>query len=87
MLNVPLIVPGGGVTGHGPGRFSQVAVAAYGNILFVSGGYKGSVLADLMAYTVMLPIAKNKVHRAFLYLITNMFIIHLSFFIFVSKLS
>ena len=57
----------GGEGGPGPGRFSQVAVAAYGNILLVSGGYKGSVLADLMAYTVMLPLAKNKVKAKILF--------------------
>ena len=41
------------------GRFSHVAVLAYGNTLLISGGYCGSVLGDLIAYTVPLGIAKN----------------------------
>ena len=52
----------GGLRSEPKGRFSQVAVAAFGNTLLVSGGYKGSVLGDLMAYTVLTPFAKNKVH-------------------------
>lgn len=33
-----------------PGRVSHVAVAAYGNLLVVSGGFSGYARGDLMAF-------------------------------------
>ncbi len=51
----------GGVNADHKGRFSHVAVAAFGNTLLISGGYKGSMLGDLVAYTVPTAVARNKV--------------------------
>ena len=43
------------------GRYSTVAVAAFGNVLLITGGYRGNVLGDLLAYTVPKSVARNKV--------------------------
>ena len=43
------------------GRFSHVAVPAFGNTLLIVGGYRGNALGDLGAYTVPLAIAKSLV--------------------------
>jgi len=45
------------------GRYGHVAVAAFGNTVLIAGGYRGSVLNDLVAYTVPLGIAKSLVSR------------------------
>lgn len=65
--HVPLedAFPGGPNAVH-RGRFSHVAVPAFGNTILITGGYKGSVLGDLIAYTVPLAIAQNEVSLFFI---------------------
>ena len=52
------------------GRFSHVAVPAFGNLLLVVGGYRGNVLGDLLAVTVPQAVARNQV-SAFNYKFIN----------------
>jgi len=44
------------------GRFSHVAVPAFGNTLLVVGGYRGNVLGDLLAFMVPQVVARNQVN-------------------------
>ena len=50
------------------GRFSHVAVPAFGNSLLVVGGYRGNVLGDLLAFTVPQAVARNQVYMFYLHL-------------------
>jgi hypothetical protein len=41
-------------------RFGHVAVSAYGNTMFVVGGYSGSVLGDVAAFKLKLLVTNKE---------------------------
>ncbi|XP_023931409.1 multiple epidermal growth factor-like domains protein 8 isoform X3 [Lingula anatina] len=53
---------GVGVLGNAPnkGRFSHSSVVAFGDTLIILGGYRGTVLSDLIAYKVPPSVAVNQ---------------------------